>query len=191
MIIFSEECIMADTAALDTQASQSSFLKAKALGSQALGEAKTLKDYFTMDGWNYLLVLGIALTGISALISTYDAISNINDSQAACANAEPLAGQLDTKFWVMLSVSIVAVLFGLVFAWFLRTKKSKLFTLVTLIVILMGTLGVLYAIHMKINLLSNGPRLVLSWVLFLAFLIAGIYMVMKKKTKTATIQFVE
>lgn len=170
------------TSFFDKQAALANWSKVKDAGSYAFGEAVTLKDFLVMDSTTTILVILAAVSGVAALANTYDVLSNISESVTACENGEPLKSELDTKFWVVLAVSIVGLFFGLVLAWFLRKQKSKVVTVIVVTIIVMSLLGLLYSIQMRLGKVSSGPRLLISWSAFIIFLIAAIVVSFKKKT---------
>lgn len=158
-------------------------------GSAAYEQTKTIAGFFKMDGTGYILTLGIALAGIAALMNTYDALSRVGELQKSCADQDPLKSELDNKFWITLAVSAVVLLFGLVFAWFLRDKRSTGLTILTLSVILLGAFGILYAIQMKASVLDVGPKIWVSWIVFIGFVIAGIVYAWKRPKAIARGEF--
>lgn len=143
-------------------------------GSLAVDETKNIAKFFKMDGAGYLITLGIALTGVAALVNTYDALSNVGELERQCEKTDPLKSELDTKFWITLAISVVGLLFGLVLAWFLRDKQSTGITVAVLSLILLSAFGTLYSIQMKARVLNVGPKLWISWIVFIGFVIGGI-----------------
>ena len=160
---------MADKSA--TTSSLSNYLKLKNFGE----EYKAIQNYFSLTTWQFLVIIGIAVSGIAAFINTYNMWTNINANWNACANSGALKKELQIQFIVLLVVSIVAILIGILLAALFRHSKNPR-RLVTLGIVTAGILGTVYAISMKFQNSSNAVKLGISWFAFLAFIILGIFM---------------
>lgn len=137
-------------------------------------KAKDIPEFFSMDEASFAFVLVIALTGISALLTTYDYLTDIDKDERGCADTDPLKSKLNSKFWVTLSVGIVVLFFGIIMAFLVRKKKSKALAGFVISVILLGSFAVLYAIKMQINMWSSTPKLLTMWGLFIVAVVAAI-----------------
>lgn len=142
--------------------------------TSAIQTTRTLADFFTMNPVSYALILGVALTGIAALSTTYDVITGIDDDERACANVDPLKHKLNSKFWVALAVGCIFMLFGLVLTYAFHKKSNKFYTGFVVALLLMGAFTILYALQMQIKHWSSWPRLATMWGLFILFVIAAV-----------------
>jgi len=138
-------------------------------------EAGAMKNYFTLQSWQLLVILGIALSGLSTFVTTYNAWSGINTNVQACAQSSLLQKKLKTKFIVILVLSCLAVVLGILLAWFLRRNPNprKLFTLGITGV---GVFGIIYAIALKFQNVTDKVKLGVSWASFVAFLLLGFFL---------------
>jgi F0F1-type ATP synthase membrane subunit c/vacuolar-type H+-ATPase subunit K len=88
-------------------------------------ETSNAKRYFNLDIWHYLIIIGIAASGLAAFVATYDAVSDINKNIQACINSGDLQSELNTKFIVVMALSAFSIVLGVVMAWILRNQKIK------------------------------------------------------------------
>ncbi len=86
-------------------------------------EKANVSRYFTLNAWQYLVILGIAVSGLAAFATTYDAITGIDTKMEVCEQTGDLKHQLNIKFIVILVLSCLAVLFGIIMACSLEVKK--------------------------------------------------------------------
>ena len=136
--------------------------------------------YFNLDIWHYLIIIGIAVSGLAAFVNTYDAISGINANMQACSQTDVLQKELNTQFIVLLALSCFAVLLGLILAWFFR-KQDNQRRLITLGIITIGIFGILYALTIRFQYTSNTIKLFASWITFLGFLVLGWFLSQRAK----------
>ena len=148
-------------------------------------EAKNFKKYLSLDTWHYLVIIGIAVSGLAAFVSTYDAISGINNAVKICTESNVLKKEIDIKFIVLLVLSCFAVILGLVLAWFFRGQDNQR-KLLTLAIMTTGIFGILYALTIKFHNASNTFKLFASWLTFLGFLVLGWFLSTKKNVKVVT-----
>ncbi len=164
-----------------------SVLKSKAMYKGKDIEGCQFSNYFTISSWQFLIILGIAISGIAALMSTYDAIqagvADIKTDLQQCAETSGIKTALDLKFWIIIVLSVFIVAISVVLTWFLRDKSQ--YRLLTLGLITLGIFGILFSIIIKLrtylfsikgNTTTVWVSLVVSWLVFLAFIILGFVM---------------
>jgi hypothetical protein len=137
-------------------------------------EVSHLKRYFDMSAWNYAIVAGIAVTGILAVINTYDAISGVNAKYRVCEQTT-LKNSLTTKFIIILLLSILILIAGFVLAFVMRKQENQQ-RMVSLGLIFAGVAGIFYSISMQFKDTAMSLRLSVSWLLFFVFVLMGIFL---------------
>ena len=137
-------------------------------------EKGNLGRMFTLTNWQYIVILGIALSGVTAFVNTYNTWSQINAKLEACENSKDMKKQLHIQFMIILVLSILALILGILLAWYFRTKTNQR-QILTIGIMTTGIFGILYAISMKLRNLSNGIQLGISWIAFVGFLFLGYY----------------
>jgi hypothetical protein len=130
--------------------------------------------FFTLNNWQYIVILGIAISGLAAFITTYNAVTKINKDLLTCENSVALKHALNTKFLIVLILSCIAVFIGILLAWLFRANANQR-KLLTIGITTMGIFGILYAIGIKFRGTTNNLQLGISWITFLAFLILGFF----------------
>lgn len=143
-------------------------------------EATHIKNTISLKGWQYAIVVIIALSGLAAFVNTYNAWSDIGTNLSACRNTDPLKQELNTQFIVLLIVSCVALVLGIALAWLFR-KQSNQRQILTMGIITMGILGIVYAISIKFQDVTNSVKLGVSWTIFILFVIIGFFASSKAK----------
>lgn len=143
-------------------------------------EKKFAKNFFTLNNWQYLVILGIAISGLAAFINTYDAISGINKKTQICAQSSLLQKELNTQFIVLIVLSCFAIVLGIILAWIFRSGTNQR-KIVTLGIMTVGIFGIIYALAIKFYQFSISAKLGISWVAFLGFLILGYFISSGKK----------
>ncbi|MEM0354019.1 MAG: hypothetical protein QXW79_00420 [Thermoplasmata archaeon] len=138
-------------------------------------EVKSLKKYFSMTSWQYLVILGIAITGLASFINTYNAFSDINIHTEKCYQEDPLNKEIHTQFVVVLVLSILSLVLGITLAILLRHAKNQR-RIVTLGIITVGIFGIIYSLSLKFYTFSGWTKVGISWASFVAFLILGFFM---------------
>lgn len=155
----------------------------KDMFSNLEAEAGYVKKYFTLSTWHFLVIIGIAISGLAAFVYTYEAISDINSNIQSCLKncpqSDDIKRQQNIQFSVILILSICAILLGLLMAWFFRAKDNQR-RLVTLGILTIGIFGVIYALAIKFQTASNTIKLFSSWFVFIFFIILGWYLSTKK-----------
>lgn len=146
-------------------------------------ETTSLGKLFTLTNWQYVVILGIAISGLAAFVNTYNAISNIDKNLQKCAETDALKKELKTQFIVILVLSILAVILGMLLAWFFRHSDNQRKVL-TLGITTTGIFGILYAISMKLRNVTNKIKLGISWVSFVGFIILGFFISSEGKLTT-------
>lgn len=149
-------------------------------------ELGNVQKYFQLNTWQYLIILGIAVSGLAAFVTTYDAWSNINKNYQACAQTGTLQDELKTQFIVITVLSCFAVILGLILAWFFRKNENPR-QLLTLGIMTTGLFGIIYALTIKFQDVDNKINVALSWITFIGFLVLGWYFSRKKTTETTII----
>lgn len=136
-------------------------------------EKKNFSRYFYgMNNWQFMVVLGIAISGLASFVNTYDAWSGINSQTQSCTQSSTLQKDLNIQFIVLIVLSCVAIILGILLAWVFRSQQNQR-RLVTLGITTAGIFGILYALSIKFQNASNKIKLWTSWVCFAGFLIIG------------------
>ena len=149
------------------------FIKEIVPGSMS-EEIKHFKRYMNINTWQYLIVLGIAISGIAAFVYTYEALTNINKDIANCMSSGDLGKKINTEFIVLLIVSILAIFMGILMAWSFRKRENQR-RLLSLGIISIGIFGVVYSLSLKFQRASNTARLFTAWGLFIVFVLLGLF----------------
>lgn len=183
---------MTETTNVSKGTSISTILKNKAKFEGYSKEKIKIKEYFTISTPQYLIIMCIAVIGVLAIISTYNAIqsaaTDIRANYQECKESDDLKSALDAKFWVILVLSAFIIVVGAVLTWFLRSSSQ--YRLLTLGLITLGILGILFSFIMKFraylfSLRADNATIwitpVVLWLLFVVFIILGY--VMGKKSK--------
>ena len=144
------------------------YLKPGSLAEEKVNLMKT----FSINNWQYAVILGIAVSGIAAFVNTYDAISNINKNRQTCTQTDQLKHELNVRFVILIILSCLALLIGLLMAWSFRTSENK-HQVLTLGLASGGILGILYAVSTKFQNTTNAVKLGVSWISLAAFIILG------------------
>ena len=141
-----------------------------------------VKSFFDLTGWQYVISIGVAVSGVTALVATYNAVSKVNTQYQSCL-ANGLGKTINTKFIVVLVISIIILLLGVLLAWMFR--KSDHLRLITLGVSTAGALGIIYAILIKLNTSKHETAKVIgAWVVFIIFLILAFFFSGKRAVAT-------
>lgn len=137
-------------------------------------EKEHFTRYFNISGWQLIVIAGIAISGIAAFANTYDAITGVNKDLEQCEESSSIKSKLNAKFIVILVLSCLAVVGGILLAWFFRTQSNQK-RLLTLGITSGGVLGILYALSIKFRNTTNLAKLGISWISLLAFLLLGFF----------------
>lgn len=138
-------------------------------------EKKYFQRFFTLNSWQYLLILAIAISGLAAFINTYDAWSNINSKLIECTESDSLRKELNTQFIIIIVLSCIAIVIGVLLAWFFRRAANQR-RILTLGIITAGIFGILYALSIKFRSVTNKFKLGVSWLSFIFFIILGFFL---------------
>ncbi|BCS83312.1 hypothetical protein QLL95_gp0811 [Cotonvirus japonicus] len=130
--------------------------------------------YFNVSGWQMIVIAGIAISSIAAFATTYDAITGLDKKIESCEQTTEIKKQLNTKFIVILVLSCLAVVLGLLLAWFFRTQANQR-RLLTLGITGGGLIGILYSLSLRFRNATNLVKLGISWVSLLAFVLLGFF----------------
>jgi len=134
-------------------------------------EKANLASLFTLNKWQLIVILGIAISGLAAFVNTYNALSGINTLTNTCYNQDVLKRKFNTQFIVTLVLGIVALVVGLLLSWLFR--KSSGLRLATLGLGIAGIFGIIYAISVKFSGANNALKLGVSWTAFVVFILFG------------------
>lgn len=145
-----------------------------------------VKKFMTLNMWQYLVIIGIAVSGITAFVTIYNAASNVNDYYASCESNTNLKKSLNVKFGIMLSISVLIILFGILLAWFFRAKPNPR-RILTLGIITIGLFGFLYAFSIKLQSVVDWVKLAASIFTLIGFLILGWYLSTKTTVSASVI----
>lgn len=129
------------------------------------------KSFIPRNNLQLIALLGIALSGLAAFVTTYDALFKVDSLKSQCDQSGELKSALQTRFIVLLVISCLAVVLGLLIAWFVRNSPAKI---VLLGIAGAGLAGILYAVVNKYNHAQSSIKLGLSWASFVAFVILGV-----------------
>jgi hypothetical protein len=122
----------------------------------------------------YIVLLGIAITGLAALVNTYEAIAGIN------SDINTVVGdKLNTEFIILLIISLLAFCVGIILFIVLKKKNIKI-SLFPMALIAFGIIGFVYSLSIKFQYATYFAKLTVSWVAFIIFLLIGIYMTKKE-----------
>ena len=131
-----------------------------------------LKSYFALNTWQFIVIVGIAITGLATFVNTYNTLTSIDSELQNCTYSSPLREELNTQFIIMLVVSILAIVLGFVLAWLLHNQPTRRRVVVVGIIVL-GFFGLIYALNLKFQALPKEWKLGFSWGSFIAFLLLG------------------
>jgi len=124
----------------------------------------------SLTPWQYGIIGGLAISGFSTLVTTYDAIAQPN-TWTECTDKPGIDVEQkhQTKFLVVLIISILAVIAGIIIKLLLDYQLYA-YGLLTA-----GVIGIMYALFSKIADINIGVKTGISWVSFLAFLALGFF----------------
>lgn len=137
-------------------------------------EKKDIIRFFSLNTWQYLIIIGIAISGIAAFVNTYDAWRGISKKMQDCTQSSSLRKELNAQFIVILVLSILTLFLGIILLWIFRNKENQR-RLITLGTITIGILGIVYSISIKLQNLTNTIKLAISWASFAIFLVIGFF----------------
>lgn len=132
-----------------------------------------LKGYFEISRPQLIVAMGIAVSGVAALFTSYDAASRIDRERRTCETSDALKRKLQVRFIVLLILSIVALVIGIVIGIIMRNNPNKILTIGLMAA---GILGILFAIAGRFENSSTGLKVGISWAAFVAFIVVGILM---------------
>jgi cytochrome bd-type quinol oxidase subunit 2 len=135
-------------------------------------EIEYARKLINISGWQYVVLLGIAVSGLASFVTTCEALNAANDSLKPCTESDAYKKSLNTEFIVLIILSILAILIGAILAWALR-KSDNQRNLITLGIITSGFFGIIYAISIRFQSTANRIKIGVSWISFLAFIILG------------------
>ena len=154
--------------------------------------SKGIRSLFNISPWQYLVLVGIVISGLVAFVNLYEAITGISTDMRTCVDQTPELGtKLRNQFIVILVLSILAFVIGAVWAGYLHsTKAENKRQIFTLGLMTTGILGVAYAISQRFRFDHPLIKGISAGAIFLAFLAIGYLMstpnwtdVFKKESK--------
>lgn len=141
-----------------------------------------VKKYISLDTWQYLIIIGIAVSGVATLVTAYNAISNINQYYQTCSDNSKLHTSINIKFGILLVISVLIILSGIGLAWAFK-KSNNQRRLLTLGLITTGLFGILYSFSLKFQGVVDWVKLLASLFTFVIFLALGWFLSRKKELK--------
>lgn len=145
-----------------------------------------VKKFFSLNKWQYMVMLGVAVSGLAAFVNTYNAWSGINAATKSCTENPDYEKKINTQVIVLIILAVLAIILGAIIAWLLRNLKNT-GNIVTLGIITAGIFGIIYAISRKFQNATDRLKLGISWVSFFAFIIIGFIMSAKKDDSTSAV----
>ena len=143
---------------------------------QAAYETKdSALHYKELDTPSFIIILGIAISGLAAAVYTYEAITNISEEYVNCANSDSLKTKLNWEFGILLTCSILAIILAIVMFIFLRKSRGG-HRILVLSVLTLGIFGTVYSLSIPFQSAVNSAKLFLSWGLLLFFIGCGFFM---------------
>lgn len=100
-------------------------------------------SYFKLDGAQYAIVIGIALSAMMSFVQIYNSISKINDQEQNDLREETKAA-LQTRFTVMIVMACLAIVGGVGLGMYF--KDSNEYQLLTFSLIIGGIISIIYAL---------------------------------------------
>jgi len=117
----------------------------------------------------YGIVIATAIMGLATLLTTYDAITKVNESYLECEEDNPqLQKALQDKFITVLVIAIVAIVTGIGIKYMLQKN------IIALGLVTAGILGITYALTLKLQYLSDTAKVSFSWISFLILIVVGV-----------------
>jgi uncharacterized membrane protein len=147
-----------------------SYLKAK----------ETTLNYFNLTKTQYVVMLGVAISGLSTLLNTYNSISKINSIQNECPQNDEYNKAVRIKLYVILALSLTFLLIGVILGIVLRNNPKRM---ITIGLASSGIFGLLYVSAMGLQKTPDGIKLGASWGSFLIFIILGF--LLERKSSSA------
>lgn len=130
---------------------------------------------FKLSYFQLFIVLGLAITGLAAFINTYDYFG-ISKEMVANQSAS-LQHKLKVRFWVVISLSIIAIVLGIILGYLLRSRKALIFPVGLLVG---GIFGIIYSLFTKYSKIGTDVQLGISWTTFIGFILLGLLYVILK-----------
>uniref|UniRef100_A0A6C0CAZ7 Uncharacterized protein n=1 Tax=viral metagenome TaxID=1070528 RepID=A0A6C0CAZ7_9ZZZZ len=100
-------------------------------------------SYFKLDGAQYAIVIGIALSSMMSFVQIYNSISKINDQEKNDLREETKAA-LQTRFIVMMVMASLAIVGGVGLGMYY--KDGNEYQLLTFSLIIGGVVSMIYAL---------------------------------------------
>ncbi|XWV26023.1 hypothetical protein QJ857_gp1057 [Tupanvirus soda lake] len=176
----SPELTVEDVSPVATKVTTSQWVRQQFTPETLEKETGYAKGFFNLNIWQYLIIIGIAVSGLAAFINTYDAISGINSKLRACSQSDELEKELNTQFIILMVLSSLAIVIGSILAWLLRRNSNRRL-LLTWGIITTGIFGILYGLAIRFQNVSNNIKLFASWITFLGFLVLGWFLSTRAK----------
>lgn len=137
-------------------------------------------NYLQLGKTQYAVILGLAVSGVSSIVSTYDYASKLDQKQKKCEESEDLKKALRTRFIVLMILSCLAVVIGVIIGIILRKNPKKLLTFG---ITTSGIFGIGYALFSYFQNKTTAITMGASWSIFFIFILLGIILEIKPNTK--------
>lgn len=141
-------------------------------------------DHLQGSGAVGAVAVAIAITGLAAVVKSYNTFGNINSEIQQCTQQSvDLNSKLRTQFIVLMVVCGVCALVGFIGIVFLTkgakpTERQHLM-IMPLALLLFGIFGMLYALAVYFRNQSDNFLVVAYWLLFFASLVLGYFTIQK------------
>lgn len=144
-----------------------------------------------------IIVLGFAISGLAAFVSTYDAIFGIRREMQRCQDSSALRNKLNVQFIVLTVLAILLIVAGIALAVYTKSRKpapsaqgelpGKSSMYLTVALVTFGIVGLLYALMVKFRGMAGFFKLGISWIAFICFLVL-VFMVYKARSGPTIVQ---
>ena len=123
----------------------------------------------------FLVIIGIAVSGVAAFVNTYNAIAGINYLEPAVKESQNLQNVMRTRFIVFLVISILLIVVGGGLAFSFRNSENKR-KVISYGLITAGILGLIYTLTEQFKGSSMAAKLAVSWIALIIFLAIGFFL---------------
>lgn len=127
-----------------------------------------------LSATQFIVVIGIAVSGIAAFINTYDAIAGIRKLTPTIEETPELRKALKTRFLVFLSISAILIVIGVILAFV--THGSGRGKVISYGLMTAGVLGFIFTLNDRFKGYSIAAKLAVSWISLIVFIALGFYL---------------
>jgi TRAP-type C4-dicarboxylate transport system permease large subunit len=128
---------------------------------------------FGLSKWQITVILGVALSGFAAYITTYNAVSGIDKQYAECADTGDLGKKMQVQFIVTMILACIAMVVGIILSWLCESMWNSPHRIITFGITIAGIFGLLYALSIKFSSYTNTFKVGMSWTALVAFILLG------------------